>query len=433
MWMNIPSLLPSSVVEVPRPTLEVLERTRRGEAVDPADVAALVGAWVTGAASDAQMAAWCATAGLRGISYEASLAVVRALLGSGDRLELGSLGATVDIRSTGGVGDSSLVLVASAIAAAAGAIVTSTGTRSIAHVGGVLDAVAAIPGMRSVMTVEEYVSQARDVGIVIAEPGDRLVPDERRLARLRDATATADGDVVVGVASAARAISGGAGVIAVDVAAGPGGLLPDLDHAEVVAHLTARLGAEWNRLVVAAPVLRVEPLARVAGHSLEVRAACDVLRGAGDAGLVAEAVRLAASALDAAGCDGDPCAAAAVLADGRAAAAAERWIAAQGGDAAVVGHPDLLPQSRQRVPVLATQPGQVRGVDAGVVGAAARWLGAGRLDPGQVIDPAVGVEVLARPGMTVAPGDVLCIVHASDDWLAGRAVDMLGPAFAIAG
>jgi thymidine phosphorylase len=143
------------------------------------------------------MAAWCAMAGLRGIPYEASRAVVRTLLGSGDRLELGRLGTTVDIRTTGGVGDSALVVAASCIAAAAGVIVASTGTRSIAHVGGVLDAVAAVPGVRSAMSLEEYVVQARDAGMVIAEPGDRLVPDERRLARLRDATATADGDVVV--------------------------------------------------------------------------------------------------------------------------------------------------------------------------------------------------------------------------------------------
>ncbi len=419
-------------MEVPRPTLEVLERTRRGESVDPSDVAALVGAWATGAASDAQMAAWCAMAGLRGIPYEASRAVVRTLLGSGDRLELGRLGTTVDIRTTGGVGDSALVVAASCIAAAAGVIVASTGTRSIAHVGGVLDAVAAVPGVRSAMSVEEYVVQARDAGMVIAEPGDRLVPDERRLARLRDATATADGDVVVGVAAAARAISGGAGVIALDVAAGPGGLLPDLDHARAAADLTARLGAEWSRTVVSSPALRTEALGGVAGHALEMKAAFDVLRGGGDPGLAAEAVRLAASALGAAGRDVDEAACGALLSDGRAAAAAERWIAAQGGDPAVVGHPGLLPQSRLRRPVIANHAGRVRGVDAGVVGAAARWLGAGRLDPGQVIDPAVGVEVLARPGVVVAQGDVLCIVHASDEWLAGRAVDMLLTAVSIA-
>lgn len=413
------------------PTLEVLERTRRGEPVDPGDISALVNAWMSGAASDAQMASWCATAGLRGVPYEASLAVVRALLGSGDRLELASLGTTVDVRSAGGVGDSALVITASCIAAASGAIVASTGSRAIAHAGGVLQAVAAIPGVRPEMPVADWVQQAREAGIVIAEPGDRLVPAERRLAALRDSTATAEGDVVVAVAAAARGISGGAGTIAVEIPGGSGGLLPDLDHARAACDLVEALGAEWHRRVVARPALRDQPLGGVAGHALEMQAALEVLSGAGDRALADAAVALAAAALGAAGLDGDPAAACAVLDDGRAAAVAERWIAAQGGDPAVVGHPDRVPRGRLRVDVRAGDAGPVRAVDASVVGAAARWLGAGRLDPGQVIDTTVGVRVVARPGARVAAGDVLAEIDAADQWMADRARAMLAGAFAL--
>lgn len=418
-------------MDVPLPTLEVLERTRRGEAVDPRDISALVNAWMSGAASDAQMASWCATAGLCGVPYAASLAVVRALLGSGDRLELASLGNVVDIRSAGGVGDSALVVTASCIAAASGAIVASTGSRAIAHVGGVLQAVAAIPGMRPEMTVAHWVQQARDMGMVIAEPGERLVPAERRLAALRDATATAEGDVVVAVAAAARGISGGAGALAVEIPGGSGGLLPDLDHARAACDLVEALGAEWHRRVVAQPALRGEPLAGVAGHALEMQAALEVLSGGGDAALAEEAVSLAAAALGAAEMDGDVHAARAVLADGRAAAAAERWIAAQGGDPAVVGRPELVPRGQERVQVQAAEAGVVRAVDAAAVGAAARWLGAGRLDPGQVIDTTVGVRVVARTGTRVAPGDVLAELDAMDQWMAERARGMLAGAFAL--
>lgn len=418
-------------MHVPLPTLEVLERTRRGEAVDPGDISALVDAWMSGAASDAQMASWCATAGFRGVPYAASLAVVRALLGSGDRLELASLGNTVDIRSAGGVGDSALVVVASCIAAASGAIVASIGGRAIAHVGGVLQSVASIPGMRPEMPVAEWVAQARDAGMVIAEAGDRLVPGERRLAALRDSTATAEGDVVVAISAAARGISGGAGTLAVEIPAGPGALLPDLEHAQVACRLVADLGAEWHRTVVARPALRTEPVAGVAGHALEMEAALRVLGGDGDDLLADEAVALAASALGGCGLEADAAAARAVLADGRAASAAERWIAAQGGDEAVVAQPDRIPRAPVRWDVVAQEAGVVRQVDAGVVGAAARWLGAGRLDPGQVIDPTVGVRVVARPGTPVATGDVLAQVEALDDWRAARAQSLLAGAFTL--
>ena len=418
-------------MKVPLPTLEVLERTRRGEPVDPADVAALVNAWTTGAASDAQMAAWCATAGLRGVPYEASLAVVRALLAGGDRLELGRLGPTVDIRSAGGVGDSSLVIAASCLAAAAGVIVASTGAHAIAHVGGVLDAVEAIPGMRSEMGVEQWVLQARDAAMVIAEPGERLVPEERRLASLRDGTATAEGDAMVAIAAAARGISGGAGVLALEIPGGSGALLPDLEHARAACDLATRLGGEWNREVVAVPSERAQPMGGVAGHVLEVREAFAVLRGEGDAGLADSACALAAAALGAAGVDGDVDAVRQMMRDGRGVAAAERWIAAQGGDPAVVGHPDLLPRAAIRSTVQASGPGTVTAADAGRIGAAARWLGAGRLDPGQVIDPLAGVEVVARPGAVVAEGDVLAIVHGSDQWLVDRGAEMVAEAIAV--
>ncbi|MBU6364135.1 MAG: hypothetical protein KGQ95_07960 [Acidobacteria bacterium] len=418
-------------MKVPLPTLEVLERTRRGEPVDPADVAALVNAWTTGAASDAQMAAWCATAGLRGVPYEASLAVVRALLAGGDRLELGRLGPTVDIRSAGGVGDSSLVIAASCLAAAGGVIVASTGAHAIAHVGGVLDAVEAIPGMRSEMGVEQWVLQARDAAMVIAEPGERLVPEERRLASLRDGTATAEGDAMVAIAAAARGISGGAGVLALEIPGGSGALLPDMEHARAACDLATRLGGEWNREVVAVPSERAQPMGGVAGHVLEVREAFAVLRGDGDAGLADSACALAAAALGAAGVDGDAEAVRQLIRDGRGVAAAERWVAAQGGDPAVVGHADLLPRAAIRSTVPAARAGTVTAADGGRIGAAARWLGAGRLDPGQVIDPLAGVEVVARPGAAVAEGDVLAIVHGSDQWLVDRGVEMVAGAIAV--
>ena len=141
---------------------------------------------------------------------------------------------------------------------------------------------------------------------------------------------------------------------------------------------------------------------------------------------MAEALAVACGVLDAP--DGE---AASALADGRALAAAERWVEAQGGEPEVWTDPSRLPAASISREVLAPSGGVVTSVDAGVVGITARWLGAGRLDPGQVIDPAVGVEVLSRPGATVARGEPLAVVHSSDPWLADRAQEMLGTAWDI--
>ena len=417
-------------MQVPRPTLEILERTRRGEAPDPADVVALANAWSVGAASDAQMSAWCATAGLRGASPEVVSALASTLLGGGDRLELGSLGPTADIRATGGVGDSAAVFAASAAAASLGVIVASTGTRGISHTGGILDALEAIPGMRPELTLEEYVLQARNFGVVIAEAGETLVPGERRLADLRESTATSSGDLLVAVSAAVRGVSGGSGQLIVLVSSGSGALVPDRDRAVITGDLITHVASEWHRGCRAFPVARDTPLAGVAGHALEIAAAAAVLRGEGDPDLRDTVVMLADAAAEAAGV---PPGAAAALDDGRALAAAERWVQAQGGDPAVLTDTALLVQPLLHEDVVASAAGTVTAVDAGVVGLASRWLGAGRLDPDQVVDPAVGVQMTARVGDTVAAGDVLGVVHASDAWLADRAVDMLAEAWVIAG
>ena len=416
-------------MQVPRPTLEILERTRRGEAIDPADIAALTNAWSVGSASDAQMSAWCATADLRGVSAEAASSLATVLLGGGDRLELTSLGPTADIRSTGGVGDSALVFAASATAASLGVIIASTGNRGISHTGGILDALEAIPGMRPELTLEEYVLQARNFGIVIAEAGDTLVPGERRLADLRESTATGRGDALVAVSAAVRGISGGAGNLIVGIPGGSGALVPDSEHATIAGDLVCHIAALWHRSVRVFPDERTEPLAGVSGHALEIAAAAAVLRGEGDRALRDRVVQLADAAAEAAGVAPG---AAAAIDDGRALATAERWVEAQGGDPAVLTDSALLVQSLLQHHVVATATGRVEAVDAGVVGLATRWLGAGRLDPDQVIDPAVGVEIAARPGDMVHEGDVLGIVHASDAWLADRAVDMLADAWVIA-
>lgn len=422
-------------MEVPRPTLEVLERTRRGEVIDPADITALVGAWTTGAASDAQMAAWCATAGLRGASYEVAKALAEALLAGGDRLELASLGPTTDIRSTGGVGDSALIFAASAVAASLGVIVASTGARGLSFTGGILDALEAIPGMRVDVTLEEYVLQMRDFGIVIAEPGDRLVPGERRLADLRESTATAEGDALVAVAAAVRAVSGGSTTVVVEVPGGSGGLLADVEHATTTAALITRLGGDWHRRVNGEATLRSVPIAGVAGPGLEIVAGAAVLQGEGDPDLAIRVAALAGRAAEESGVleRGGVDAARAAMADGRALATAERWVEAQGGDPAALTEPDLILTSLLRREVVASRAGSVDHVDAAGIGTAVRWLGGGRLDPDQVLDHAVGVQMLVGPGDSVEAGQTLAIIHASDDWLAGRAQELLGDAWVLAG
>ena len=190
----------------PLAPVELIERSRRGEPVDAASVEAFVHAWLEGTAADALMSAWCMVACLPGIDRVQTEALARALVASGDRLVLGSLGPTGDPQSTGGVGDTT-ALVAAPLAASLGVRVASVGGRALGHMGGTVDKLEAIPGFQAELPLGRFVRQVRDVGIAVTAHGSRLAPGDRRLRELRDATGTVPSAALVAASVMSAAIS----------------------------------------------------------------------------------------------------------------------------------------------------------------------------------------------------------------------------------
>lgn len=406
--------------------VEVLELSVRGEPVDAASVGGLVRAWLDGVATDAQMAAWCAAACGHGLDDDATEALTRALVASGDRLELATLGPTGDTHSTGGVGDST-TLAAAPIAAALGVRVAKACGRGLGHTGGTADKLEAIPGYRVDMPLDRFVRQVRDVGIAVVGPSDRLAPADARLYALRDQTGTVRSAGLIAASIMSKKIAGGAGAIVLDVKVGDGAFFASADEAREAARMMAALARPWGRRVVWTLSAMEQPLGRRVGNGLEVGEAGQVLCGEGPADLRALSLRVAADVAEAAGVVGPgdgPDRAAAAVADGSALAAAERWVEAQGGNPAVWSDDDVLPAAPERRAVEAPRGGWVRRLGARRVGEAARWLGAGRLHHHQTVDPVAGLELLAKVGERVEAGDPLAVVHARDPGLAARGAQL---------
>ena len=418
----------------PLAPVELLERSRRGEPVDPGSVGAFVRGWLDGTVTDAQMAAWCMAACLSGIGPEAVAELTEALVASGDRLELGRLGPTGDTHSTGGVGDAT-TLAAAPLAAALGVKVAKTSGRGLAHTGGTVDKLEAIPGFLTDLPLERFVRQVRDVGVAVIGQTARLTPADKRLYALRDQTGTVPSVGLVASSIMSKKIAGGAGAIALDVKAGSGAFFADAAAAREAALTMAELARPWGRAVRWMVTAMDQPLGRFVGNALEVRGAAEVLRGEGAPDLRELAARVAGDLAEAAGVveEGDGRRAAeAALASGDALAAAERWVAAQGGDPRVWTEEDALPRAPVRRPVPAPADGYLAALDARAVGEAARWLGAGRLHAAQAIDPAAGIELLAKVGDPVRRGEPLADVHARDEFLADRAVAMVAAGLSVA-
>ncbi len=409
---------------------ELIERKRDGHELAPEEIAGLVLGYARGEVPDYQMAAFCMAVYFRGLSGAETFALTDAMIRSGETIDLGAaLGRkVVDKHSTGGVGDKTSLAVAP-IVAACGVPFGKMSGRGLGHTGGTLDKLEAIPGYRVELTQDEFVAQVRDVGLaIIGQTGD-LVPADKLLYALRDVTATVENVSLIAASIMSKKLAGGADAIVLDVKVGDGAFMKALDDARALAETMLELGRRAGREVVCLLTDMDQPLGAAVGNALEVREALDTIRGAGPPDfteLVLDACThlLALSDLGV-GLAEARNRAEAVVADGSAEDAYERWIRAQGGDP----DPDALPVARVVRPVVADRDGFVRSLGAVAVAVAALHLGAGRATKEDTIDHAVGIRCLAKRGDRVRVGETLAEVHAHDEASAGEAVAAVRAAY----
>jgi pyrimidine-nucleoside phosphorylase/thymidine phosphorylase len=361
----------------------------------------------------------------------------RAMIASGDRLSLRSVaGPKIDKHSTGGVGDKVTICLAPLVAACGVRAPMLVG-RALGHSGGTVDKMEAIAGFRGDLTAAAFLRVLGRVGFVIAGQTRRLVPADRALYALRDATATVESIPLIAASILSKKVAGGADALVMDVKVGRGAFLPQRRRARALARTIVALGARLGLRTIALLTAMDQPLGREVGNASEVREAVEVLRGAGPADTRALTLRLGAEMLLLARAARDRRDAIgrleAAIASGAAFERLARGVALQGGDARLVEHPERLPRARRQALLRAPRAGFVTAVDARAVGEAATMLGAGRLRKEDRVDPGVGVTLHAKRGTRVARGEALCTVWYNDRARWGAARGLLAAAFHIDG
>ncbi|HEY8547316.1 MAG TPA: thymidine phosphorylase, partial [Acidimicrobiales bacterium] len=364
--------------------------------------------------ADEQAAALCMAILLRDMAPGELATWTQAMIDSGERLDLSSVGRpTVDKHSTGGVGDK-VSLVLAPLVAACGAAVPQLSGRGLGHTGGTLDKLEAIPGWRATLGNDEVVAQLREVGVVICAASEALCPADRKLYALRDVTATVEAVPLIASSIMSKKIAEGTDALVLDVKIGSGAFLPSLDQARRLAETMVGLGQAHGVRTVALLTDMETPLGRACGNGLEVTESVATLRGEGPADLVEVTVALAREMLALAGLgDADP---AAVLASGGALPVWDGMIRAQGGDPAAE-----LPVAAVQEEVVAPASGYLRRLDARAVGVAAWRLGAGRSRKEDPVSPTAGAVCLRKPGDEVAEGEPVLVLHTDDPSRLGAA------------
>jgi pyrimidine-nucleoside phosphorylase len=303
--------------------------------------------------------------------------------------------------------------------------------RGLGHTGGTLDKLESIRGFRVELSVDELVTQVREIGIAVASQTADLVPADRKLYALRDVTATIDEVSLIAASIMSKKIAGGASALVLDVKVGEGAFMRTQDDARRLAEALRGLGQEAGMDVVCLLTDMEQPLGQAVGNALEVHEAYETLADGGPADFRDLVVEAATHLLALSDLELDEDAArdrvTASLADGSALAAYERWIRAQGGDP----DPARLPSAPVVRQVPSPVAGCVRQVPARGVAAVAMALGAGRERKDDRVDHAVGVVCRAKCGDRVERGETLAEIHARDEGAAAAAEAALLEAYEV--
>ena len=378
--------------------LDAIETKKFGGELSEETIREVVEGYSTGVVPDYQMASLLMAIFIRGMSYEETLALTRAMAESGERY---SFPGCVDKHSTGGVGDK-ISLISLPIAAACGASVAKLSGRGLGTTGGTVDKLESIPGFSVELSEERMQRQVEEVGLAISEAGD-LAPADKAIYALRDTTGTVDSLPLVGSSIVSKKVATGAGLLLYDVKRGSGAFMKTTEDARNLAELLVRLSESLGIKASALITDMDNPLGSAIGNALEVRESVRFLVGADvPEDLSNEARHIAVSLLELKGIEDPEEAVEDALSSGTAYDKLREFVRAQGGD------PDALedlPVSGEIREVTARQEGYVARFGASDVGRAALALGAGREKKGDAVDPGAGVEVLVKVGDRIERGE----------------------------
>jgi thymidine phosphorylase len=377
---------------------DAIERKKVGGELSEEMIREVVAGYTGGTVPDYQMSALLMAIFIRGMCYEETLALTRAMAESGDRY---SFPECVDKHSTGGVGDK-ISLTSLPIVAACGASVAKLSGRGLGTTGGTIDKLESIPGFSVDLSEEQFRRQVEDVGLAILEAGD-LAPADKAIYSLRDTTGTVDSLPLIGSSIVSKKAATGAGYLLYDVKVGSGAFMRTTDDARELAGLLVRLSESLGVHASALITDMDNPLGSAVGNALEVRESVRFLRGEGAPGdLPTLARRVAVRLLDLKEIPDAEAAVEEALSSGSAYEKFREFVQAQGGDADAL---EDLPVSGEVREVTAPRDGYVARFEALGIGRAALTLGAGRERKGDAIDPGAGVEVLAKIGDRLEAGD----------------------------
>ena len=394
--------------------IDCIEHKRDGKVLGKDEITRFVTDYTAGKIADYQAAAWLMAVYLKGMTAAETTDLTMAMAHSGDIVDLSSIpGVKVDKHSTGGIADTTTLIVAPLVAAA-GVPVAKMSGRGLGFTGGTADKLEAIPGFHVVLPEEQFLQQVRDIGIALITQSGDIAPADKLLYSLRDATGTVESIPLIASSIMSKKIASGADAIVLDVKYGDGAFMKTKERARELAKTMVDIGKLAGKPTSAVITSMDAPLGTAIGNSLEVDEAIEALQGKGGRRLMEVVEAIGAHMLMAGGKAKNE-------SQGRdkirylisSGKGLQKWkdvVTAQGGDASWIGkHP--LTKAPQVYTAVCTDTGYVTAVHGRALGDIAMAMGAGRARKEDAIDPMVGIRLYKEIYDPVKAGDPLFTIY----------------------
>lgn len=394
-----------------------MKKKRDGQELTTAEINFFIEGYTKGEIPDYQASALAMAIYFQDMNDRERADLTRAMVESGDTIDLSAIdGVKVDKHSTGGVGDTT-TLVLAPLVASLGVPVAKMSGRGLGHTGGTIDKLESIAGFHVELTREQFIDLVnRDKVAVIGQSGN-LTPADKKLYALRDVTGTVNSIPLIASSIMSKKIAAGADAIVLDVKTGDGAFMKTQEDAEELAHAMVRIGNHVGRKTIAIISDMSQPLGFAIGNALEVKEAIETLQGKGPKDLTELVLTLGSQMVILAGKAKTSEEAKEMLLDaihsGKALAKFKEFLANQGGDASIVDDLTKLPQAKYKIELPAKQSGYISRMVADEIGVASMILGAGRATKEDVIDLAVGLVLHKKVGDKVEEGESILTIYSN--------------------
>lgn len=397
--------------------IDIIEKKRDGHTLTTEEINFFIDGYVKGDIPDYQASSLAMAIYFQDMNDDERAALTMAMVNSGDMIDLSDIkGVKVDKHSTGGVGDTTTLVLAPLVAAVDVPVAKMSG-RGLGHTGGTIDKLEAIDGFHVEIDEATFVKLVNENKVAVVGQSGNLTPADKKLYALRDVTGTVNSIPLIASSIMSKKIAAGADAIVLDVKTGSGAFMKTLEDAEALAHAMVRIGNNVGRNTMAIISDMNQPLGRAIGNALELQEAIDTLKGQGPKDLTELVLTLGSQMVVLANKAETLEEARALLIEAIDSGAAlekfKTFIKNQGGDETVIDHPERLPQAQYQIEYEAKKSGYVTELVSNDIGVASMMLGAGRLTKEDDIDLAIGIVLNKKIGDKVEEGESLLTIHSN--------------------